>query len=137
MQARFSSGLFVVLFLLLAGACKKTALDYRNKYVGDFNFIYSYSTWDINQGVYASDTIYYSGEILYDKKTDDLIKFNCAGNLTVELQINKDGQLFLGCGTNVGRFDNSDNVSIGFSSNSCPGGGLGGGTNTKILGTRK
>lgn len=115
--------------------CEKIPFDSRNKYVGDYNFEYSYSSWQLNLGIYASDTINYSGKVYYSHKDKIILNYNT--NTELELGIEKNGNLRLECGTTVGKFENDDNVIINYSSNSCGGGGLGGGTNYRIIGRKK
>jgi hypothetical protein len=91
----------------------------------------------MNQGIYASDTITYSGKVYYDKNSEGIIKIETNNNSALELEIAKSGNLRLPCGTIIGRFDTKNHFAIDYSSSSCPGGGLGGGTSTSITGTRK
>jgi hypothetical protein len=128
--------LFLSLIIISSG-CKKKLFDYRNKYTGDYNFVYSYSSWTLSLGVYESDTIYYSGKVYYDKKSKGIIKINYTSNATLELQINKNGDLSLQCGTTIGKFENKNKLTLNYSTNSCPGGGLGGGSNFSITGIKQ
>jgi len=127
---------FLILFsLIFSSACKKNPFDFRSKYTGDYEFTYSYSSWNINVGVYDADTLYYAGNIYYEN--DGKIIINYYSGTELELGIDKDGNLSLSCGASAGKFDNSSSVSIDYSTGSCPGSGLGGGTNYTIRGTKK
>ena len=134
----FTASLLILTLIFISVGCKKQPFDYRNKYIGKFNFVYSYRSWTM-QGTYASDTIYYSGKIYYDISSEDKIKLDYDQNATLELDINKNGELSLPCGVTIGKFDNNDQVTLNYGSNSCSGGGggLGGGTNCSLTGTRK
>ncbi len=127
--------LFISL-VLINFSCKKNVFDFRNKYVGDYEFVYTYSSWQMNLGVYASGTNNYSGRVYYDKNTKDKIKIEY-NNSTLDLGIDKDGNLSLACGTSAGKFESKSKLTINSSSNACPGGGLGGGTNYSLIGTKK
>ena len=128
--------IFTSVFLLsIIFGCEKIPFDFRNKYVGDYEFEYSYSSWQINIGVYETDTINYSGKVYYDEKGK--IKINYNPNLTLDLDIDKNGTLSLECGAEIGEFDDDENLTLNYSSNSCGSNGLGRGTNYKIIGTKK
>lgn len=124
----------IILIVLSAFGCKKRPFDFRNKYVGDYDITYSYSSWQLNSGVYNSDTLSTGGKVYYDKKDQIIISYNT--NSTLILGITKDGNLSLSCGTEIGKFDNKNEFRINYGTNSCPGGGMGGGTNYCIIGTR-
>ncbi len=135
MRAKIRLPLLMFILIITISSCKKNLIDFRNKYTGDFDFTYSYSSWNINVGVFAADTLYYAGKVYFENDGKIIINYYSGNEL--ELGIDKDGNLSLSCGASAGKFDNSGSVSIDYSTGSCPGGGLGGGTNYKIRGTKK
>ncbi len=127
--------LYVLTFVFCNIGCKKTPFDFRNKYCGDYNFVYSYYSWQLNLGVYATDTINYSGKVYYSIENKIEVDYN--PNLSLELGITQDGNLSLPCGTIIGKFEDDNNLTLNYNSNSCGHGGLGGGSNYSIIGKKK
>ena len=126
---------FIGLSVFALFGCKKIPFDFRNKYCGDYNFVYSYSLWQYGIGVYDADTIYYSGKVYYDKKGN--IKINYDANSTLELGIEKNGNLRLDCGALIGKFENKSKLELNYSTNTCGNGALGASSSFSIIGTKK
>jgi hypothetical protein len=132
MKAKLS--IIIILFsALLNFSCEKRPFDFRNKYLGNYDFVYSYSKWQLNLGVY--DTISYTGKVYYDDRDEISLDYN--PNLTWVLGIDKDGNLSLPCGVTIGKFENKNNLVLDYTTNTCGGGGLGGGSNYHIVGKKK
>jgi hypothetical protein len=118
-------------------SCKKQLFDYRNKYTGDYDFTYSYSSWIVNQGTVSSGTSNYSGKVYYDKKSEGVIKINYEANTTLELNIDRNGNLTLLCGVQAGKFESKNKVTLNYGTGSCAGSGMGGGSNYSVTGIKK
>ncbi len=120
--------LSLLAFSLLSSSCEKRFLDYRNKYTGNFDIVYT-STWS-NMGNSGSSTTNLDGRVYYDKEVRQMIRIEY-NNTYVNLDISRDGILSQN-GAIVGKFDGKNKFNFTFSSYS-PGGG---GTQTYV-GTRK
>lgn len=135
MKRQHITRLSILILILTSLSCKKLPFDYRNKYIGDYNFVHSYSSWTVNQGTYASGTDNYSGRVYYDLKSKEYIKFEY-NNSILELKVSRKGKLTLPCGAPAGEFTSDNSVTINYSTSTCSG-ALGGGTNISVTGTKK
>jgi len=55
---------------VILSACKKdTIVDYRDKWCGDYNFVYYFSVWSPAETTY--DTVQTSGNIYYENEMQD------------------------------------------------------------------
>jgi len=116
-------------FTLLS--CEKKLFDKRNKYCGEWNF-------EINRsctvgGSPSKDTTYqYKGEVFYQKSEDDKIIIDFSSDDQVTFKIDQSGNISndINYGIN-GKFQSKKKLSISYYS-----GGLGGGCNYSITGTK-
>ena len=116
--------------LILFG-CKKKPFDYRNKFIGDWNFKVNTSSFNTTTNYFHSDSLYYIGEIKYGDHKDELfIQYTSTNSLT--LKIDKDDKLsdFPTQHSN-GEFENKNKLKIYLKS-----GGLGGGSSQLINGIK-
>lgn len=91
----------------------------------------------MDTGIYERDTIYYFGNISYDKNTENEIIFNFNDTNVMKLEVDEAASLFSPCGPLVGKFDDNDRLSIDYCSSVCPYAPLGAATCYDISGTRK
>jgi hypothetical protein len=121
--------------LISIAGCEKRLFDKRNKYVGDYAFDYSSQQWDIQSGMGVTTELQVDGEVYYDKSEErDAIHIKLGSGASFDCTINEDGE-FTFCG-GKGSFD-SDQLTMNYSSSSCPGGGRGGGCIMEISGRKK
>jgi hypothetical protein len=73
--------------------------------------------------------------VYYENEGEIYIHYSSNKNL--RLNIDEEGYLKLLCGAGAGSFTSENTVSLNYATNSCPGGGLGGGTNYKVDGTKQ
>jgi hypothetical protein len=137
-KIKFCDWIFLFLFLILVNfsSCKKLPFDYRNKYVGTWNFHYISKTWSANNSIFqsTSDTGNYEGKIFYSltELKRDYITVEFSPNKKVDIKIDKQGN-FSECST--GNFSDNNSISFSYNSSKC-GGGLGGGHIHKVSGTK-
>lgn len=114
-----SAYFFILLVILVLGACKKRPFDYRNKYQGVWRFTYSYYKWSAYKGEAELFTDRYRGRIYYDglaSKRDEMhIEFS--DEFTSAISLTRSGH-FSGCGGR-GKFKDKKNVEFSYSSNGC------------------
>ena len=91
---------------ILFSACKKGPFDYRNKYVGSYDFEYSYlSQSSIDSAIiYVDTSIVYTGEV--HKGGEGQLHFDWSNDSFITFDVDKDGNLSL-CGKEVGVIDKS------------------------------
>ena len=84
-------GFFIALIVLLG--CEKELFDYRNKFIGDWEFKVERSEINTNSIGYSyHDSLSYSGRIKYGDADDDLfIQYSDENSIT--LKIDKENQL--------------------------------------------
>ena len=127
---------FLTISLFFITSCKKTPIDYREKYLGDYTFLYSYSSWSINNSESTTEEKESTGEVYYNGDAkDSLIHIKVAENLIFECTIDEDGNI-KNCGGN-GVFENNSKLTFDYKSISCPGNGNGGGIEYSIQGNKK
>jgi hypothetical protein len=85
----------ILLFLVLitSFSCEKVPFDYRNKYIGDYNFTTYYTEWSWATGMYTYDTTEYNGKTVYGT-TKELLKIDYQNNKEIELFITRNGELY-------------------------------------------
>jgi hypothetical protein len=86
---RFSIIILFVCFII--GGCEKSIVDYRHKYVGDWNFKVI-SSFYILDGTEWHDTSYYNGSISYGSNKSEL-SISYASNDVQIVSLNKDGTI--------------------------------------------
>lgn len=66
-QLHRRSYLFLLFFIpaLLSPGCKKNPFDYRSKYIGDYDFVKSWSHWSTADSAIISGTTYSNGRVEY------------------------------------------------------------------------
>ena len=128
--------LFLFFFMIFSG-CKKEVsdVDFRDKYTGDYDFITISYSWMLG-GPYSYDTVLYSGKVYYEGGSVDTIMINNKENSTYKLVVDLEGVLYHSCGPDIGSFDSTGNLSLGYSSYTCGGGALGGGWSLSVNGTK-
>ena len=120
--------------LLFSVGCEKNPFAYRSKYVGDYDFVNSWSSYNMSlTPPTSSGTSYTSGKIEYGKKGMIQITFdNNNPAFFTELEIDRDGTLYFISGGTAGKCDSRKKMHYSYSSN-----GLGGGGTSYIIGTKK
>jgi len=123
---------FIIFGFLLLNSCEKGPFNYRNKYLGEWDFIVK--TTEINTdsiGYYHEDSFTYSGEIKYGESNNEII-IEYLDNRSITLSIDEDGVLSefptKYCG---GKFDGEEKINLYLKW-----GGLGGGVTHVIEGKR-
>lgn len=104
----------VIIAFFLFSACKKRVFDYRNEYLGEYNFSGSNYRWNPIYG--NSDTTYFSnvvGKLTYNKKGEkDKMNLFIKDQVSLEFTINKSAEISL-CSGN-GEIDEEYNFSVSF-----------------------
>jgi len=103
--------------ITLFSTCKKDKEDYRDKWVGDWDFVVKYYLWDTVEGdLVCSDTIYYSGKINYENSQKQLyIQYMSTYSILVDVdesgKISKDDHPYWRDYTR-GQFEGNDKIYI-------------------------
>lgn len=93
MKTLHSIRLFLPGILLFLLGCEKQPFDYRNKYLGEWEFNVSRSELNTDSiGHYESDALIYVGEIAYGDAEDELL-IKYTENNSVTLKISEEGKL--------------------------------------------
>ncbi|CAN5509448.1 hypothetical protein BH10BAC1_BH10BAC1_09900 [soil metagenome] len=123
---------FAVLILIVS--CKKNPFDYRTKYIGDYDFVNSWTSYNMSATPPTSSGITYStGKIDYGKDgMVNIIFDNNFPTFVAELKIDRDGNLSFTNGLKAGQCQSRKKMHYSYS-----GGGLGGGSTSSITGTKK
>jgi len=120
-------------FILLNVGCKKNPFDYRTKYIGDYDFVNSWSYYCMSSTPPSnSGVIYTSGRIEHEK--EDMIKVVRDASQPAYYDlflIDKEGNLSVG-GSYKGKCDNKTKMHF-----SVTGGGLGCPSSSTITGTKR
>lgn len=131
---------YFIFLLLIAGGlfigCKKNPLDARSKYVGTWNFTYTYSTYSAGQTT-SSTYVEYTGSVAIDAASKYSIYINWGPNLKcycpMIAKLFKDkAELNGGTGELSGQFNNKNSADFHLYS-----GGMGSGYTYEIHGTKK
>ena len=122
---------YFTIFLLILVGCKKRPFDFRNKYLGEWDFTTEYGYFNMSDST-SFDTVYnYKGEVWYDEKGKIIIEYR-EDNI-LEFEINKEGEITIDDYYDTrGEFSDKNNVSFYKQT-----GGLGGGTNQSVSGMKK
>ena len=125
--------LIIFTLIIVFSSCKKTKLfDYRNKYIGEYDFEIHRGSFNMNDTTSSNSTVYYDGEIL-NGEGDSTLNIIYRKNSTTELYVSKDGELYRDSYyPTKGEFTDDGDVEFSFYS-----GGMGGGTTTSVKGTKK
>ena len=109
---------------------KKKLFNYRNKYLGNYEFEVHRYYFNVADSVSTDTLLFYSGEISYGDK-DSTIKIQYLENNSIEPIVNKNGKLSSYGWYFSGEFTNNDDVKFYMHY-----GGLGGGTSYSVKGTK-
>ena len=83
--------LIFIFFIAILNGCEKHPFDYRNKFIGDYDFSVHKNVWDVTGE--NIDTYYnYSGKISYGSG-DHLVKINFLDDAEIECWLFEDGSL--------------------------------------------
>jgi len=124
---------WVVFGLVIINGCKKKPFNYRNKYVGDWEFTVEITEVNTDSlGYYYHDTISYVGEIYYGNEDDELLITYTDKN-SITLKIDRE-EILSGFPTKYssGAFDGNEKIKLYLRW-----GGLGGGITHSISGVKK
>jgi hypothetical protein len=83
----------LILFVSIFG-CKKNPFDYRTKYIGDWDFSYSWSRWSPADSATLSGITYSQGSIEYGDGSEikDIRDFNTPGDY-INFKVDREGDL--------------------------------------------
>ena len=82
--------LILLLFIVFYG-CEKHPFDYRNKFIGDYDFSVHKNVWDVT-GVNIDTYYNYSGKISYGSG-DDEVRIKFLDDTETQCQLFEDGSL--------------------------------------------
>ena len=83
--------LIFIFFIAILNGCEKHPFDYRNKFIGNYDFSVHKNVWDIT-GVDIDTYYYYSGKISYGSG-DDFVKIKFLDDTETQCQLFEDGSL--------------------------------------------
>jgi hypothetical protein len=120
--------IFILLCFFLTSGCKKHPLDYRSKYLGNYNFSVHKKTWILYGEITDTNYSYY-GKIGYGTYDDNTININFSDNVSVEPTLYDDGSIKT---QNLsGQFESTSKITFLLVSD-----GLGGGTRYDVSGEK-
>jgi hypothetical protein len=126
-------GIMLTLFLTIIFSCKKEDTDYRDTYIGTWDFIVDRTELNTDSiGYYYHDSVNYEGEIVYGELDNEiLIKYTTENSITLTIEENGELSDFPThyCG---GEFLSRDSLHLYLRW-----GGIGGGTTHQIEGLKK
>ena len=125
----------ILSFVFLVSNCQKEEVDYRNKYIGNWEFTvirneFLMSTNDGNDGYNRTDTIKYLGKIEKGDLKNE-IKMQYTNDNLLIVEINETGEFIFPPPRKSGNFDGTNKVNIYLFW-----GGQGGGTTHRIDGIK-
>jgi hypothetical protein len=122
---RFLKIFQIIAFIMtLAIGCKKKPFDYRNNFIGNYDFTVKQYTWVMSTSYW--DTIYdYHGKIIYGSG-DNSVQIIFSENYSIEPTIYEDGTL-----EHYGEFETKDKIKFDLHW-----GGLGGSSGYIVTGTK-
>lgn len=131
-----------VLAIWIGWGCKKETAppDYRDAFTGPYAFEVKAYEWNAGQGITNQTQDSTSGEVYYKKGNlyQKMIQVRYRESTETTLKVDSLGNLSLLCNTPAGKIDLADQtIDISWTSNSCPGGALGGGYGIKLKGQKK
>jgi len=84
---------WLLVFIAIIFSCNKKPFDYRNKYIGEWNFKVERTEVNTDSiGYYYHDTISYFGKIKYGEQEDELL-FEYTADNSITLKIDKEDEL--------------------------------------------
>lgn len=119
------------LILLSLSGCDKKLFDYRNRYIGEYQFTYHYSYWQMGGGT-GDTTISYVGKVKYGEK--ECIKFDWHNGDEYEYDVSRKGEISK-CNHAIGKFD-KNNFLFSYTDNLCSPGPLGYSFTVSLSGTK-
>lgn len=126
--------ILVIVLLSIFTACKKDDEDYRDKYIGTYNFSYYYTFTVLGSGTTSYDTVLYVGNVALEGDSALLVDWPDSGDQEV-LDIDQEGSLFK-CRTLLGAV-NSCALNIAYDDNVCGPGPNGANYTVKIRGVKQ
>jgi hypothetical protein len=127
--------LLILGLLLGVTSCKKNLFDYRNKYVGNYHFVYTTSSWMLGTPSLPPVTTEYDGRIYYNRSdADSVLRFEFKSGFERTLFVSKDGTL-KECG-GTGTFSSKSSFNYKWISNACDY-AMGGGATIEIVGNAR
>lgn len=103
----------VFALLIILSSCDKQAFDYRNKYIGDYNFSCETASTSMGNTTYSTST--WEGKIEYGDKGKIAIEFK--DSQFQEFEISKKGILSV-CGNEVGKATKKE-IHLKYNANVC------------------
>lgn len=121
----------IVLFSALI-SCKKKPVDYREKYLGNYQITYFYSFWQLSGGT-NDTTILYNGQINYG----DIgrIKIDWYDGSEREFEVSEKGGI-IKCNSSLGTIDNN-NFELTFTDDLCGNGPIGANYTITLTGAKQ
>jgi hypothetical protein len=124
----------ILSFVLLAAGCEKQPLDYRNKFIGDYQFSVYYSYWTLPN--ISDDTSYTADGRVWYGSDPHTVLITIADALSFEYTVYEDGTLEASSSgdpwNNYGEFESTRKIKFTYTS-----GGLGGRSQFEISGEKK
>ena len=122
----------VALIILGFFSCEKVPFNYRNDYVGDWQFIVSNSSFSMADSTSSYEEHEYAGEIKYGD-ADNELEVHYGDNMFYTIQVDKENGVISSPIPNFsGEFEGSSSIAIRTSW-----GGMGGGGSSKVEGVKQ
>jgi hypothetical protein len=126
--------LLVIAMLSFFSSCRKEDADYREEYLGTYDFTYYYSFTVLGSGTTSYDTIPYVGNVALAGDSSLLVDWP-ENDQQQELDIELDGSLYK-CNTFLGEV-NGTTFNIEHDDNVCAPGPNGANYTVQIIGTKQ
>lgn len=105
--------LIILLFIFMI-SCEKNIIDYRNKYIGEYQFNVHYSSWDLLNGDF--DTTYSNlGRIDCGADKKSILIYISDTSTPISAEIFEDGSIE---GIYIGEFESTHKLNMHYSSRS-------------------
>jgi hypothetical protein len=102
----------LLIFGLFITSCEKKLFNYRNKYLGDWEFKVNVYEHNIDSlGSQFNDSFIYQGQIKYGVNDDELL-IEYSNDDVITLKINTEGEVTTNLGFGTCTFDNNEDVEI-------------------------
>lgn len=124
---------FILLLNILLWGCKKSIFEFRNKFIGEFDFLVHKTAWTLS-GLMLDTTYTFGGRINTGSESDEIIIY-FSENTSIESKIFEDGTISANQIPHQslnGEFETSKEVKFNLSNT-----GLGGGSNFIVNGRKK